>query len=43
MALCTDNAVMVAWAAIERLRAGIDDPDGLAAPARPRYPLADIA
>jgi N6-L-threonylcarbamoyladenine synthase len=35
--LCTDNAVMVAWAAIERLRAGfVDD---LSAPCRPRWPL----
>ncbi|HQT45686.1 MAG: tRNA (adenosine(37)-N6)-threonylcarbamoyltransferase complex transferase subunit TsaD [Acidocella sp. 20-63-7] len=35
--LCTDNAVMVAWAAIERLRAGLVD--DLAAPCRPRWPL----
>jgi N6-L-threonylcarbamoyladenine synthase len=35
--LCTDNAVMVAWAAIERLRAGLVD--GLEAPCRPRWPL----
>lgn len=37
--LCTDNAVMVAWAAIERLRAGGAPADGLAAPVRPRFPL----
>ncbi len=43
LALCTDNAVMVAWAAIERLRAGIADPDGFAAAARPRYPLAELS
>jgi N6-L-threonylcarbamoyladenine synthase len=35
--LCTDNAVMVAWAAIERLRLGQADP--LDAPCRPRWPL----
>jgi N6-L-threonylcarbamoyladenine synthase len=34
---CTDNAVMVAWAAIERLNAGLTDP--LSAPCRPRWPL----
>ncbi len=39
--LCTDNAVMVAWAAIERLRLGWHDP--LDAPPRPRWPLADLA
>jgi N6-L-threonylcarbamoyladenine synthase len=36
--LCTDNAVMVAWAALERLNAGLSD--NLAAPCRPRWPLA---
>jgi N6-L-threonylcarbamoyladenine synthase len=35
--LCTDNAVMVAWAGIERLREGLVD--GLDAPCRPRWPL----
>lgn len=35
--LCTDNAVMVAWAAIERLRLGLDDPLDFAP--RPRWPL----
>jgi N6-L-threonylcarbamoyladenine synthase len=35
--LCTDNAVMVAWAAIERLGAGFAD--DLSAPCRPRWPL----
>ncbi|WP_431283879.1 tRNA (adenosine(37)-N6)-threonylcarbamoyltransferase complex transferase subunit TsaD [Humitalea sp. 24SJ18S-53] len=35
--LCTDNAVMVAWAGIERLRAGDRDPVGHAP--RPRWPL----
>ncbi|HWA79997.1 MAG TPA: tRNA (adenosine(37)-N6)-threonylcarbamoyltransferase complex transferase subunit TsaD [Acetobacteraceae bacterium] len=37
LSLCTDNAVMVAWAGIERLRLGLVD--GLDAPARPRWPL----
>ncbi|HUA77739.1 MAG TPA: tRNA (adenosine(37)-N6)-threonylcarbamoyltransferase complex transferase subunit TsaD [Acetobacteraceae bacterium] len=37
--LCTDNAVMVAWAGIERLRLGLSDP--LDAPARPRWPLGE--
>ena len=35
--LCTDNAVMVAWAGIERLRLGLTDP--LSTPSRPRWPL----
>jgi len=35
--LCTDNAVMVAWTAIERLRLGWADP--LDAAPRPRWPL----
>jgi len=36
--LCTDNAVMVAWAAIERLAAGFGA-DGMAIAPRPRWPL----
>ncbi len=36
--LCTDNAVMVAWAGLERLRAGMAA-DTLAAPCKPRWPL----
>lgn len=39
--LCTDNAVMVAWAGIERLRLGLEDP--LDARARPRWPLEALA
>ena len=35
--LCTDNAVMIAWAGAERLAAGLTDP--LDAPARARWPL----
>jgi N6-L-threonylcarbamoyladenine synthase len=39
--LCGDNAVMVAWAGIERLRLGLSDP--MEAPPRPRWPLEDLA
>ena len=39
--LCTDNAVMVAWAGIERLRAGLADP--LDHAPRPRWPLDQMA
>jgi N6-L-threonylcarbamoyladenine synthase len=39
--LCTDNAVMVAWAGIERLRAGLADP--LDHAPRPRWPLEQLA
>ena len=39
--LCGDNAVMVAWAGIERLRLGLADP--LATAPRPRWPLQDMA
>ena len=38
-ALCTDNAAMVAWAGIERLRTGAAD--GLDFRPRPRWPLAE--
>ena len=37
MALCTDNASMIAYAGLERLEAGFTDP--LDAPVRPRWPL----
>jgi N6-L-threonylcarbamoyladenine synthase len=36
-ALCTDNAAMIAWAGVERLRAGLID--GLDFAPRPRWPL----
>lgn len=39
--LCTDNAAMVAWAGIERLRKGMTDP--LDFKARPRWPLDPAA
>ncbi len=35
--LCTDNAVMIAWAGLERLKAG--KTDNLSVPARARWPL----
>lgn len=41
LALCTDNAVMVAWAGIERLRLEEVDDQGVAA--RARWPLAELA
>ena len=39
--LCTDNAVMIAWAGAERFAAGLTD--GLDAPARARWPLDEDA
>ncbi|MGE4481346.1 tRNA (adenosine(37)-N6)-threonylcarbamoyltransferase complex transferase subunit TsaD [Acidocella sp.] len=38
--LCTDNAVMVAWAGIEHLRQG--DLSSLDAPCKPRWPLESL-
>jgi N6-L-threonylcarbamoyladenine synthase len=38
--LCGDNAIMVAWAAIERLRIGVYD--GLETAPRPRWPLEEL-
>ncbi len=39
--LCTDNAAMIAWAGIERMRAGIAPSTDFVA--RPRWPLDDTA
>jgi N6-L-threonylcarbamoyladenine synthase len=39
--LCGDNAVMVAWTGIERLRLGLTDP--LDHAPRPRWPLDELA
>ena len=41
LALCTDNAIMVAWAGIERLRLGRVDDQAVAA--RARWPLEELA
>ncbi len=37
--LCTDNAAMIAWAAIERIRDGIGEPDAMHFAPRSRWPL----
>jgi N6-L-threonylcarbamoyladenine synthase len=39
--LCTDNAVMIAWAGAERMALGLTD--GFDVPARPRWPLDELA
>ncbi len=39
--LCSDNAVMIAWAGAERLALGLAD--NFDAPARPRWPLDESA
>ncbi|GGE08287.1 tRNA N6-adenosine threonylcarbamoyltransferase [Aureimonas endophytica] len=41
LALCTDNAAMIAHAGLERFEAGLRD--GLDAPVRPRWPLDETA
>lgn len=41
LSLCTDNAAMIAWAGLERFRAGLRDDLTLAA--RPRWPLDQTA
>ncbi|MDO5370604.1 tRNA (adenosine(37)-N6)-threonylcarbamoyltransferase complex transferase subunit TsaD [Paracoccus sp. (in: a-proteobacteria)] len=41
LALCTDNAAMIAWAGIERFRLG--HRDGMDLSARPRWPLDESA
>ena len=39
-AYCTDNAAMIAWAGLERLRLGLVD--GLDFAPRPRWPLEEL-
>ncbi|KIN74465.1 putative tRNA threonylcarbamoyladenosine biosynthesis protein Gcp [Sulfitobacter guttiformis KCTC 32187] len=41
LALCTDNAAMIAYAALEQM--GTRNPDGMALSARPRWPLDQTA
>ncbi|MGE5548254.1 MAG: tRNA (adenosine(37)-N6)-threonylcarbamoyltransferase complex transferase subunit TsaD [Solirubrobacterales bacterium] len=43
LALCTDNAAMIAWAGIERFRSGASAGDSLAFAPRPRWPLDPTA
>ena len=40
--LCGDNAAMIAWAGIERLRAGMGE-DGMTAMPRSRWPLDSVS
>ncbi|MBL8584483.1 MAG: tRNA (adenosine(37)-N6)-threonylcarbamoyltransferase complex transferase subunit TsaD, partial [Rhizobiaceae bacterium] len=41
--LCGDNAAMIAWAALERLRAGLHEADGFAFVPRSRWPLDGVS
>ena len=43
MALCTDNAAMIAWAGLERLRAGEASADAMTFAPRSRWPLDEGA
>lgn len=42
-ALCTDNAAMIAWAGIERLRAGLSGGDAMDMAPRSRWPLDTVS
>jgi N6-L-threonylcarbamoyladenine synthase len=43
MALCTDNAAMIAWAGLERMRAGLANGDAMDFVPRSRWPLDERA
>jgi N6-L-threonylcarbamoyladenine synthase len=42
-ALCTDNAAMIAWAAAERMMAGLDEGDAMRFAPRSRWPLDETS
>jgi N6-L-threonylcarbamoyladenine synthase len=43
LALCTDNAAMIAWAGIERIAAGLPEDDAFALAPRSRWPLDEVS